>query len=103
MKERLEERFRSAVHAVLDEAGDPGPLPEFTLAASLNPEHGDFACNAALLLAKRLARPPRAVAEAILAELLSTPGVVERGEIAGPGFVNVWLADARWQELLRRV
>jgi arginyl-tRNA synthetase len=29
--------------------------------------------------------------------------VVERGEVAGPGFVNVWLAEERWQELLRRV
>ena len=103
MKERLEERFRSAVRAVLDEAGDAGAVPEFTLIASRNPEHGDFACNAALLMAKRLARPPRAIAEAILARLLADPDVVERAEVAGPGFVNVWLADARWQELLRRV
>jgi len=103
MKERLEERFRSAVGALLREAGDDGPLPDFTLVASRNPEHGDFACNAALLLAKRLARPPRAVADALLARLVAEPGVVERAEVAGPGFVNVWLADERWQELLRRV
>jgi arginyl-tRNA synthetase len=103
MKERLEERFRGAIGAVLRDAGDAGPLPDFTLVASRNPEHGDFACNAALLLAKRLGRPPRAVAELILARLVAEPGVVERGEVAGPGFVNVWLAEERWQELLRRV
>ncbi len=103
MKERLSERFRSAIRGVLDQAGDAGPLPEFTLVASRNPEHGDFACNAALLLAKRIGRPPRQVAEAILAQLVAEPGVVARAEVAGPGFVNVWLADERWQDLLRRV
>ena len=103
MKERLQERFEAVIRAVLDEAGDPGEVPEFTLAASRNPAHGDFACNAALLLAKRLSRPPRAIAEAIRARLVAEPGVVARAEVAGPGFVNVWLAEARWQGLLRRV
>ena len=103
MKERLQERFESVVRAVLEEAGDRGELPEFTLAASRNPAHGDFACNAALLLAKRLGRPPRDVALAIRDRLLAEPDVVERAEVAGPGFVNVWLAEARWQDLLRRV
>ena len=103
MRERLSERFRGAIRRVLDEAGDAGGVPELTLVASRNPEHGDFACNAALLLAKRLGRPPRQVAESILALLVAEPGVVARAEVAGPGFVNVWLADERWQDLLRRV
>ena len=103
MRERLSERFRSAIRGVLEEAGDAGAVPEFTLVASRNPEHGDFACNAALLLAKRIGRPPRQVAESILARLVAEPGVVARAEVAGPGFVNVWLADERWQDLLRRV
>jgi arginyl-tRNA synthetase len=103
MKERLQERFESAIRAVLEEAGDGGEAPEFTLATSRNPAHGDFACNAALLLAKRLGRPPRAIAEAICSRLLAEPGVVARAEVAGPGFLNVWLAEARWQDLLRRV
>jgi arginyl-tRNA synthetase len=103
MRERLVQRFESAIRGVLDEAGDAGPVPEFTLVASRDPAHGDFACNAALLLAKRLGRPPRQVAEAILARLLAEPGAARRAEVAGPGFVNVWLADERWQDLLRRV
>jgi arginyl-tRNA synthetase len=103
MRERLEQRFRAAIRGVLDEAGDAGAMPDFTLVASRDPEHGDFACNAALVLAKRLGRPPRQVAESILARLVAEPGVVRRAEVAGPGFVNVWLADERWQDLLRRV
>ena len=52
------------------------------------------------MLAKRLRRPPRELA-AQLAELLTAaPGPVARAEVAGPGFVNLWLSGSRWQALL---
>ena len=66
-----------------------------------NPEHGDFACNAAMLLAKRLRQSPRAIAERLVAELGDADGLVGHAEVAGPGFVNVRLSDERWHELLR--
>ena len=58
-----------------------------------DPTHGDYATNVAMLLAKSHRRPPRQVAEAILAHL---PGVdeIERAEVAGPGFLNVFLSPA---------
>jgi arginyl-tRNA synthetase len=103
VRERLIEYFQGVVRSLLDAAGDAGELPEFALETSRSPEHGDFACNAALLLAKRLRRPPRAIAEEIAARLSDAGGLVERVEVAGPGFVNVWLAGARWRDLLRAV
>jgi len=66
-------------------------------------EHGDFATNAALVLAKRLKKPPRAVAEALVARLGAADGLVARAEIAGPGFVNFWLDRARWRGVLRAI
>ena len=81
----------------------PAPLPEFTLEIPRQKEHGDFACNAALLLAKRLRHPPREIAEQLAARLRARRRLVARAEVAGPGFVNLWLAGSRWQELLRRV
>ncbi len=67
------------------------------------PEHGDFATNAALLMAKALGRPPREVAQ-LLAEALGTGGgALERIEIAGPGFLNVFLARSRWRDAIARV
>ena len=103
MREPLHEQFQVALRALLDEAGDEGPLPEFALETSRNPDHGDFACNAAMLLAKRLRQAPRAIGERLIEKLESTPGPIEKLELAGPGFVNVWLSGSRWQDLLRSV
>ena len=103
MRDRLIERFESIVRSLLDAAGDEGPVPAFALETSRTAEHGDFACNVALLLAKRLGRSPRAIAQEIATGLGGAGGLVERVEVAGPGFVNVWLAGARWRDLLRHV
>ncbi|HEX4330717.1 MAG TPA: arginine--tRNA ligase [Usitatibacter sp.] len=58
-----------------------------------NPEHGDFATNVALQLAKRVGRKPREAAEAIVAAL-GKVAEIERADIAGPGFINLTLSRA---------
>ncbi len=103
MKEALRDILERHLRALLDEHADEGALPEFALEVPKNPDHGDFACNAALLLAKRLGSPPRAIAERLIAALVEAPDLVESAEVAGPGFVNIRLADARWHDLLRTV
>ena len=68
--------------------------------------HGDWACTAAMQLAKPLARKPRELAEDIRAALLATPAYaqwVEAVEIAGPGFLNIRLKPAAKQEIVREV
>jgi arginyl-tRNA synthetase len=102
MKDALFEQFREVVAALVAEGGG-GEVPEFALEVSRSPEHGDFACNAAMVLAKRLRKPPRALAERIAAAIAEASDLVDRAEVAGPGFVNVWLRGARWHDLLRRV
>jgi arginyl-tRNA synthetase len=64
--------------------------------------HGDFACNAAMQLAKVLKRNPREVAQSILASL-SESAWVEKTEIAGPGFINVFLKPSAWQQVAKDV
>jgi len=103
MKERLLGQLRKALRHLLDAAGDLSPLPDFTLDVPKRADHGDFACNAAMLVAKRLREPPRAIAERLAAELGDAGGLVARSEIAGPCFLNLWLAETRWQELVRLV
>jgi len=61
--------------------------------------HGDFATNAALVLAKRLGEKPRDLA-ARLVEALPASGLVEKTEIAGPGFINFFLAPAAYHREL---
>ena len=67
-----------------------------TLERPPKPELGDYSTNAAMLLAPTLGSPPREIAERLRDELASRLGArAERVEIAGPGFLNVFLSD-RW-------
>jgi len=67
-----------------------------------NREHGDYATNIALQLAKPAGRPPREVAEAIAKHLADSPGVVAV-DIAGPGFMNITLDAASQGEVAAAV
>ena len=61
--------------------------------------HGDYATNAALQLAGSLRQPPRTVAERLAGEAAGLEGV-QRAEVAGPGFVNLFLDDAWFADVL---
>jgi arginyl-tRNA synthetase len=67
-----------------------------------NRDHGDYATNAALQLAKPAGRPPREVAELIATHLRQAPAI-ESVDIAGPGFLNITLSDAAQGELARTI
>jgi arginyl-tRNA synthetase len=83
-------------------AGEAGAVP-FVLERPRDAGHGDFATNLALTLAKVARQPPRQVAGRIV-EALRLPGdVVSRVEIAGPGFINFWLAGDTLAQLHARI
>jgi arginyl-tRNA synthetase len=63
-------------------------LPPLLLESPKRRELGDLASNVALIWAKNEGKPPRSIAEAILKNLEDTEGILERAEIAGPGFLN---------------
>jgi len=65
-------------------------------------EHGDFACNVAMVLAKPLKRKPRDIAEAIVANVPSSE-LVDRLEVAGPGFINVFVDPGAYHSLVRSI
>ena len=67
-----------------------------------NREHGDYATNLALMVAKVAHRPPREVAQVIAARLRETPGLA-RVDIAGPGFLNITVESAAQGELARQI
>ncbi len=64
-----------------------------------NPAHGDYATNVALRIAPERGRSPRELAEELAAEAAALPGV-ERAEVAGPGFLNLFLEPAWFGEAL---
>jgi arginyl-tRNA synthetase len=90
--EQLRDVVRTAVAAVVDRGALAVAVPDDVLVERpKNPEHGDYATNVALRLAKPAGQPPRAVAD-LLAEQLRAHEGIERVDVAGPGFLNVVLA-----------
>ena len=93
--------YRAHVDAALNALEAKGVLPAglnraaITLDPPRDPAHGDLSVNAAMVLAKPAGLNPRALAEALGAELAATDGVTS-AEIAGPGFINLRLNDAAW-------
>jgi arginyl-tRNA synthetase len=68
-----------------------------------DPRFGDYATNIALILAAALQRKPREVAQAICRNLPIAPDVLLKAEVAGPGFINFFLAPSVWQNVLRNI
>ena len=85
-------RLSEALESALAAAGAPGDFSP-SLERPRDPTHGDWASNAALVLAKRLGRPPRALAT-LVCELIDPEAAgIAAVEVAGPGFLNFRLSD----------
>jgi arginyl-tRNA synthetase len=78
-------------------------LPTFEVEAPKQAEHGDLATNLALVLASQAKRPPRQVAQAIIDHLAAPEGMLQKVEIAGPGFINFFIADAYWYRVIPEI
>jgi arginyl-tRNA synthetase len=98
----------AALVGALSDAIEAGDLPPVALPAAVtverpkNPDHGDYATNVALQLAKSAGMPPRAFAEVLAARLRGSAGIASV-DVAGPGFLNVTLDTAAQGELARAI
>ena len=96
--------LRSAIGEAARALRDGEPTePQPSLSRPPKPQLGDYSSNAAMLLAAPLGETPRAVAERLRVELgreLGAAGSVERIEVAGPGFVNLFLSDAWYRRAM---
>jgi arginyl-tRNA synthetase len=94
--------LRAAVEAAATALASDTPPSRPTLERPKKAEFGDFSTNAAMLLAKGLGEPPRDVAARLAAELADRLGDrLDRAEVAGPGFLNLFLADRWYTSALR--
>nr|WP_283256166.1 arginine--tRNA ligase [Dyella humicola] len=100
----MRELLLQAIHTLQNDATLPADLdvPNFVIERARSREHGDFAANAAMLLAKPARAKPRELAEKLVAALPANT-LVEKVEIAGPGFINFFLAPAAYHEEVRRI
>ncbi len=97
-KSHLSELFAQAVRVVAPEVTQTDILIERPKQVL----HGDYACNLAMQLAKPLRKSPRDIAQALVAALPASL-VVEKVEIAGAGFINVFITTAAKQNVVRGV
>ena len=98
----IRDDLKRLVAAAIERAAERGDLPavampEIVLEHPARLELGDFATNVALRLQRSVGRPPREVAGAITHHL-ELPPSVSAVEVAGPGFVNFFLADEWLQD-----
>ncbi|HMJ59016.1 MAG TPA: arginine--tRNA ligase, partial [Gemmatimonadales bacterium] len=87
---KAHDTLRSALVQAAAKLG--APVADVLLERPKDPAHGDVATNLALALAKTLKEKPRDVAGKLVAALQLPPGFVRKVEIAGPGFINFFLA-----------
>ena len=102
MKNLIEKLISDALAALPPETwgGASPPAPE--VERSRDTAHGDFACSIAMRLARSLRANPRVLAQRIVAALPRND-LIERTEIAGPGFINFFMTPAAWQTELAHV
>ncbi len=94
MKDALAALISDAIRSLASDAVIPGDdLPSPKIDHTKDPSHGDLASNIAMVLAKRAGMPPRALAEKIVAAIPAN-SLIERSDIAGPGFINFFLSQA---------
>jgi arginyl-tRNA synthetase len=98
-------RYSTLVDGIIDDLVAEGSLPAESCRKPVavepprEPAHGDLATNAAMVLAKGAGTNPRALAELLKPRLEALPGVIQV-EVAGPGFINLRLADDIWRDEL---
>ncbi|MDQ6999477.1 MAG: arginine--tRNA ligase [Mariprofundus sp.] len=101
VKQALEKAIKQALETLLAEHPDAA-IPPVVLNRPKQKEHGDYAANVAMPLARVLKQSPQQIAARIL-EVVKWPDAVEGAEIAGPGFINIRLQQASEAAILKAI
>lgn len=99
MKALVKDLVTRALAALASDGTTFEPVPDVQVERTRDPRHGDFYTNAAMVLAKQARTKPRDLAERLV-EVMPASEMVERIEIAGPGFINFYLSDGAYLALI---
>ncbi|HJW80727.1 MAG TPA: arginine--tRNA ligase, partial [Acidiferrobacterales bacterium] len=103
MKAHIESLLNAAIAGLQAEGGLPQDAAvQVEIEHTRSKEHGDFACNVALALAKAAKAKPRELAGRIVKALPASP-LVAKVEIAGPGFINFFLKQNAYQQVIAQI
>src|SRR5437899_3668006 len=104
IQQTLIQILKDAVSAAAPELGlDLGQVPDPELSAPSRKGFGDWSTNVALVVAPRLGRPPREVAQAIASRVVADGRPITRVAVAGPGFINLFLGQAWLHDVFREI
>jgi arginyl-tRNA synthetase len=83
-------------------------IPDYSLSyieiePPANPSHGDYAANAAMILASKTKQNPRVIAQIIQENISDSENIIEKTQIAGPGFINFFINDRTWHAALKNI
>lgn len=93
----------AAEKAVADGLFEAAELPEFAVEVPSNREHGDYAVNAAMVWARAFRKAPRQIAETLIQCADFSGTYIDRAEVAGPGFINLFLNDRYYADIVADV
>ena len=101
---QLRELIMDALGRLTAEEAVPAvPLPDFNIEIPADKSHGDFAANTAMVCARAFKLQPRKIAELICDKIDLTGSLFDRAEIAGPGFMNFFLGDKWFSDVVENV
>ena len=101
---KVKQEIKTTILAAANTCAEKGvfekvDLPDFNIEVPADRTHGDFAVNAAMVWARALKKAPRAIAEDLQKEI-NLSGYISRLEIAGPGFMNIYLANSFYSDIV---
>ena len=81
----------------------PADLPDILVEEPKIVSQGDFSTNIAMIMASKQKMAPRKIAEVIVGSLDDSEGIVEKIEVAGPGFINFYINNSAWHQILHKI
>ena len=104
MRRRLHEMLNAALERCFErETLKRCPIPAYVIEVPAHSGFGHFATNLPMLLSSSQRRPPRQIAAAILEELQDEGGLIEKKDVAGPGFINFVISKGEWHSFLKGI
>jgi len=104
MKDKIVELMEKAVNSCVEKKlFDAVNLPYIEVEVPANSDHGDYASNVAMILASGAKQNPRKIAQIIQENLSDPENIIDRTQIAGPGFLNIFLKESVWRATLKNI
>lgn len=104
VENKLYEAIENAVKSAIENGDLPqADIPKFIIEKPADKKNGDFSSNIAMAGARTFHGAPRMIAEAIVKNFSLDGGYIDRCEIAGPGFINFYLSDKYYSDVLKDI